>query len=411
MSPGRSVSTRRLAWLGFVVVLTACGSSGSSNSEGSSQADAAAQSLIVRDVAREAGIARATQTHGENCVADLDDDGSTDLILSTHDTTSASPAWPLMRGVGDGRFELDERFTLKPADRHGCAVADFNGDGLLDIYLSIGACRGECKSPKELWIQQPDHTFVDEASQWGVSDPGGRGRVPLVVNVNDDNRPDLFTGQEEGVKFPSLNRLWINRGNHFELQNGPITNGKGNHCAAAADIDGDGRDEIAVCTPTNGFFLYRNVGGKLVEDTSSFDVDPYGRITVEFPDLNGDDRPDLVTVTRTQVQVFLNQDGHYPEATWSLDVADGKDVAFGDIDSDGDLDMYVQQGTEGDQMFVNTRDATQFDRGPRLPSKQGVGDTVVAIPDWKGTGRAAFLVNNGFQYDRGPRQLIEFEQR
>jgi hypothetical protein len=38
----------------------------------------------------------------------------------------------------------------------------------------------------------------------------------------------------------------------------------------------------------------------------------------------------------------------------------------------------------------------------------GEGDTVQAIPNWKGTSRAAFLVNNGRVYpESGPRQLIE----
>ena len=397
-----------LALAGIVAVLAACGSSGSSQSR------ASASPFVAKDVAAAAGaqVARATHTHGEDCVADIDGDGKTDLILSTHDTSTPPPAWPLMLGEGNGKFRFDDKFILKPLDRHGCAVADFNHDGLLDIYLSRGACKGLCQSPKELWIQQKDHSFINEAPQWGISDPGGRGRVPLVVNANGDDLPDLFTGQELGVKYPSFNRLWINKGDHFELQEGPITNQNGNLCAAAADIDGNGLDDIAVCTPTKGFFLYRDEGGKYVLDTKSFGVAPYGRITVKFPDLNGDHRPDFVTVTRTQVQVFLNQHGRYPRAAWSLPVTDGRDVAFGDINGDGRPDMYVQQGTFRDQVFLNEAHGTRWVPGPKLPAKKGVGDTEVPIPDWKGTHRVAFLVNNGFQFNTlGPRQLIEFDRR
>ena len=104
------------------------------------------------------------------------------MLLSTH-----IAEWPLLRGLPDGRFEPYYK-GLDPGrrDRHGCAVADFNGDGLLDIYMSLGACQGKCTTEKELWIQRPDHTFVNEAKQWGISDPDARGRVPVVLNANGD---------------------------------------------------------------------------------------------------------------------------------------------------------------------------------------------------------------------------------
>lgn len=45
----------------------------------------------------------------------------------------------------------------------------------------------------------------------------------------------------------------------------------------------------------------------------------------------------------------------------------------------------------------------------RIPAaKTGEGDTVEAIPRYKGTTRAAFIVNIGYENTPGPRQLIEF---
>jgi len=387
--------------LGVVVAM----SSGSSTD---SDIEFASTSLRAVDVAGAAGIGQTSRTHGKNCVADFDGDGETDLLVSAHEDP-----WRLYLGTGDGRFVLDDKFVLARLDRHGCAVADYNADGLLDVYFAVGACRGTCRNAKELWVQQADGTFVDEAEAWGIADPGGRGRVPVVLDANGDDLPDLFTAQQVTVDEPSLNRLWINRGDYFELQDqDPLTNALGANCAAAADVNGDGLDEVALCSPDNGFFLFRNTGGSFVDGTDAFGMKRTNRRNVVFADMNGDDRPDLVTIGQKRMQVYLNDAGWYGPAVYTLRLDSGKDVAVGDVDADGDLDVYVQQGidtTEPDVLLLNEGDGRQFRRGPELPSTDaGGGDSVTAIPDYKGTGRAAFIVNNGYQTNPGPRQLIEF---
>jgi hypothetical protein len=234
--------------------------------------------------------------------------------------------------------------------------------------------------------------------------------VSLALDANGDGRPDLFTGAEETVDFPSLSRLWINQGDRFELQEGPLVNDLGNLCAAAADIDGDGLDELAICTPRDGFRLYRNEGSAYVEATAELGLETFGRRAAEFVDLDDDGRPDLVTVTKTTVQAFLNDGDGYSKAAFNVKASDATDVAFGDVDGDGDLDLYVQEGggtTEPDRIYLNDGDGRSFTRGPSVPvSSSGAGDAVQTIPDWRDSGRDAFLVNNGALDAPGPRQLI-----
>jgi hypothetical protein len=195
----------------------------------------------------------------------------------------------------------------------------------------------------------------------------------------------------------------------------PLTNVRGNLCAAAADVDGDGLDELALCTPRHGFSLHRNDSGTFVEDTAGFGLDDHGRRAVEFGDFDADGRPDLVTVMRRSVHVHLNRKGRLGDAVFTKRLDDGKDVGIGDADGDGDLDIYAQQGVETsdpDLLLVNRGDGREFTVGAEVPSTDsGGGDTVVGIPNWQGTARAAFLVSNGFQDHVGPRQLIEFSDR
>src|SRR5678815_5781275 len=51
-------------------------------------------------------------------------------------------------------------------------MADLNGDGLLDIYIcNSGDIKGDNKE-NELYINQGDLTFKEEAKQFGLNDPG-----------------------------------------------------------------------------------------------------------------------------------------------------------------------------------------------------------------------------------------------
>jgi FG-GAP-like repeat len=367
----------------------------------------------ARDIASEAGIARTTETHGENCVFDYNGDGIMDLFLSNHDKAP----WQLFRGLPGGKFVEVDQGTFPLRDRHGCTTADFNGDGLPDIYASIGACMGTCQADKELWIQNPGGTFTDRAQQFGIADPGGRGRLPVALDANGDRRPDLFTGQSVGVDFPSPNRLWLNvGGRRFVNPPGLPSQEIDDQCTTAGDMDGDGYDEILVCAGQvagNAFRIYDNAHGKWSIANEKFGVPSSGQADAQLADLNGDGKLDLVLVAPQGLEVRLNRSGRFDTVDYSLPLTSGWNLAVGDANGDGHQDIYVLQrdnGTVPDLMLLGNGSGTGFTRFTDMPQASGgEGDSVQAIPGFDGTRRAAFLVNNGYEDTAGPRQLIEFE--
>jgi hypothetical protein len=371
-------------------------------------------SIVATDVAREAGIYEIT-TSWSVAPADFDGDGRPDFLLGRH----LEPA-RLYRNEGGGRFVEVAAGTFEARDRHDCAWSDVDQDGLIDLYCSIGAEHGTAVKANELWIQQPDHSFVDRAKEFGVTDPYGRGRRLTFIDVNHDVYPDLFVGnlypRQDDVASP--NRLFINRGGtrFHEARRFGLTEEVGAGCAQAADFDGDGWEDLLVCG-TEGLRLYRNQDGQVFEDVSA-SVGVGGRTrSAQLVDVDGDGRLDLVQSQDHTVSVRLQRRGSFGDPVSSRTLEAGARIAVGDVDRDSRPDLYLVVGCGSssenlpDVMLVNRGDAG-FERVEIPQVQEGCGDVAAPI-DFDMNGTTDFIVTNGRGYvdgrrATGPVQLISF---
>lgn len=393
----------------------------------SGAAGAKAGDPVARDMAAAVGLsyhgARLGGSWGDSVVFDYDLDGDPDLLVNAHGSTT----WPLMRNKGNGTFKEVLQGTFYQQDRHGCVSDDFgspggNGlpDGLPDIYCMTGACRGTCTKeyPNSLFLQRPDHTYVDVARSWGVADPHSRGRDALVIDYNRDGLLDLVLANTGPSIYGAPNRLFKNVGGRFKEVVDPIINQQlYSECVAAGDINGDGWTDLIFCgsvNPARKVVTYLNKRGKFVDVTSGTAYKKRAMKDLVLADVNGDRRPDLLMAEYTRFSVWLNVAGKFPKVNYTYSLNQGGDIAVGDVNLDGKPDVLLIQVTNSKYphiMLINDGNGVSYHRIsiPRVSS--GNGDTANAIPNWNGTGRTAFLVTNGKWGVPGPIELLVFSAR
>ena len=113
-----------------------------------------------------------------------------------------------------------------------------------------------------------------------------------------------------------------------------------------------------------------------------------------------------MTTAEKAFQVRYQRDGQFSTVGVHVPLVDGRESAAGD--GDGDLDVYVVQGTNptvSDRFLMN--DGAGGFSVSVAPDDVDVGDgrTVEAIPGFDGA-RAAFLISNGNGSTPGPRQIV-----
>ena len=197
----------------------------------------------------------------------------------------------------------------------GAAAGDFNGDGLLDIYVTNSA------GPNALYRNNGDGTFTDVAAAAGVDDPEARGYGAGWADYDNDGDLDLF------VASFGASKLFRNDGRDFFTDVTAVSGaGDPDHehrttGVAWGDYDGDGYLDLLVVRHAN------EPGGKLPFDTAGLSraVRP---LALYHNNGNG---------TFENVTALLADSSAYPSATRGA----GFKPSFVDYDNDGDMDIYV----------------------------------------------------------------------
>ncbi len=421
------MSVRRMTMAGTVVVLM-CGTllgPSASHVDASTQGRHAA-APVLRNYIAYAGVRTPDLTYSGKGL-DVDRDGDEDLFISNH--TRGGSLW---RNTGQGRFTQTATYAWprlnkehKLIDRHNCAWADVDRNGRLDAYCSTGrTIQNYVKLGRgnELWIQHLDGTFVNRAAFWHVTDVCGRGRAVRFVNANGDQYPDLVLAnarpravQDPCDTSPTLpnekSKLWINEGGrsfHYAPAKLPLEAGMGDRCIVPVDYNMDGWQDLYLCQQSDETpLLFENRQGQAYVNVTAHHQLTGTVNDAAVADLDGDGDLDLVTATLRAFQYQLNDAGVFGGPVQIGAVPSGGDgwaVDVGDIDGDGDSDVYGMIGdmdllTNPDDV-VFLRDGLSFTSMP-VPRAGGLADDVAMIHPWR-SGQLGILVMNGYDHCCGP---------
>ena len=316
-----------------------------------------------------------------------------------------------------GHFAQVDVGTFYKSDRHTCLAGKFNSDGKTDIFCVAGAGHGNDMKSDELWIEGAGTTFSNMAEPFGMIDPFGRGRVAATLDANGDGQPDIFVGNQDyrGDGLPSPNRLFVRTSTGFvDSPSFGLDQNIGAACAQSADYNGDGYADLVLCPDSGDLKLYKNLGGTGFADVAaSAGISIARPLGARFADINGDGRPDLVVITAKKLQVLLQNPDHTFTQSFVVTLTSGSDVAVGDVNGDGAVDIYVVQSTASDGsnapdlMLINNGTGTSFTSLSIPETTVGKGDTAYPI-DVEHNGLTDFLVLNGKDPLPGPLQLLAF---
>ncbi len=379
-------------------------------------AQSAGRNVRMVDKAASAGLPTRGHTYGA-VIADFDGDGRQDIFLSGH---ADKAHLYLDRGTAYEQRSTD----FGEGDRHDCAASDVDSSGLPDLYCTFGGARGTSVRGNQLWL---DPGGPHPRLTWGTGTAAellGRGRAAAFLDYDDDGREDLVIGAQadrlDGL--PSVSRVYRRTGNadFAPVRGSGLTPLLSVGHFDTGDYDQDGRTDLlmSVNDPRSSgrskdLRLYRNTPSGFRNVTASSGISYLPVQDARLVNVGGSKRLDLVQLSRDRIRISIWRDGKF-RTTWERSIGGATAVAAGDADGDGDLDLYVlrqkNSSATRDLVLFNKGDGSAFRVVPAPSRPGGKADAVVAI-DHDQNRLTDFLVMNGRGTARGPLQLIAFYRK
>ena len=325
-------------------------------------------------------------------VGDFNGDGKLDIVVLLGPSSSQVG---VLLGNGDGTFKA-VKITTAGAGGNSIAVADFNGDGKLDVAISDNL---ELTEGVDIMLGNGNGTFKAPVTYATANDP----RMVAIADFNGDGKLDLATINSGSETVSIL--LGTGTGT-FGAHTDFATKQAGCISLAAGDLRNDGKiDIVAGCQELGQVIVLLGNGDGTLKPAKDYAV-PAGVDIVTLGDFTGDGKLDVAVTNGSSTGMVSVLTGTGTGTLKKTPVAFGTNfspvgVAAADFNGDGKLDLVTADDgspfgtTIGDISVLLSNGKTLFagrtDYTVSSSSESGAYSGIAAA-DLTGDGKADLIV-------------------
>jgi len=287
-------------------------------------------------------------------LGDVDRDGDLDAVVANFD--AGAIVW---LNDGAGRFTGSGQ-RLGTGLYESVALADLDGDGALDVLL------GSWDLPVAVWWNEGAGTFT----RGTLPSAAGACLSLAVGDLSGDGRPDIFVGTA------AADVVVLNDGNRTFTDSGQRLGTQATGGVAMGDMDGDGDLDVVAAGWDEAGRVWANDGTGRLTERSSFDVVSLHVHAAALADADGDGDLDAFFALAAPAccrSVWLSDgNGMLSPAPANLgaDLRQGNGIAVADFDRDGHADIVQAIGVPVNpvpsRVWLGRGGGTYVDSGLRI---------------------------------------------
>ena len=274
-------------------------------------------------------------------VADFNGDGNLDIAIANRSSNDIS----VLLGKGNGTFQTQVKYSTGGTEPIAIAAADFNGDGKPDLVVANFSSNNVSvlmNTGTGTFSAAVKYNVGHAPSDVAAADLSGDSIADLAITNSTDNTVTILLNNGAGTFSAS----------------GTYATGVSPSSVAIADLDGNGSNDLAVTNQGgNDVSVLLNLGGGTFGAASNYcvvsvigsctSVAAVSPVSVVAVDLTGDGKPDLAVASLAHSVVTLVNNG---SGAFTLTAQAGSSqtpqaIAAGDFNGDGFQDLVVADNT------------------------------------------------------------------